>query len=78
MTRDVGGTRQTLRIQTVDTRADGVTPTTREATNARLIQEAFPRDVLILIPKTTRPGAPFSPTLTYDQALGDILELGGL
>lgn len=42
---------QTIRIQTVDTLADGVTPTPREAAAAARIRNAFPNDKLLLIPK---------------------------
>lgn len=41
----------TIRIQTVDTLADGVTPTAREAAAAARISAAFPNDQLILVPK---------------------------
>lgn len=44
------GTR-TIRIQTVDTLADGVTPTLSEAAAAERIRAAFPGDELILVPK---------------------------
>lgn len=42
---------QTLRVNTIDTRADGVTPSTREARNAARIRSQKPNDTLILIPK---------------------------
>ena len=42
---------QTLRANTIDTRANGVTPTTREANNAARIRAQKPDDKLILIPK---------------------------
>jgi RHS repeat-associated protein len=42
---------RTIRINTVDTRVDGVTPSTREATNAARIRQQTPGDHLILIPK---------------------------
>lgn len=42
---------RTLRVNTVDTRVDGVTPTTREATNAARIRAQTPGDHLLLIPK---------------------------
>jgi RHS repeat-associated protein len=42
---------KTLRVNTVDTRADGVTPSTREATNAARIRSQTPGDHLLLIPK---------------------------
>ncbi len=42
---------QTIRVQTVDTLADGVTLTDRELANAARIRAAFPNDQLILIPK---------------------------
>jgi hypothetical protein len=42
---------KTLRVNTVDTRADGVTPSTREANNAARIRIQKPNDTLILIPK---------------------------
>ncbi|MEI9961411.1 MAG: hypothetical protein WDM76_09885 [Limisphaerales bacterium] len=41
----------TIRIQTVDTLADGVTPTRRELDAAARIQAAWPDDTLILIAK---------------------------
>lgn len=41
----------TVRVQTVTTRADGVTPTAAELAAAARIQAAFPNDVLILVPK---------------------------
>jgi len=49
--RMFGDTRRTLRVQTIDTLADGVTPTPREAANAAQIRAAFPNDHLLLIPK---------------------------
>jgi filamentous hemagglutinin len=39
------------RIQTIDTFADGVTPTPRELINADRIRNAFPNDPLDLVPK---------------------------
>ncbi len=42
---------RTLRVNTVDTRVNGVTPTTREATNAARIRSQTPGDHLLLIPK---------------------------
>jgi len=42
---------RTVRINTIDTRADGITPSTREATNARRIRSQTPGDHLLLIPK---------------------------
>ncbi|QJE95267.1 RHS repeat-associated core domain-containing protein [Luteolibacter luteus] len=46
---------RTLRVNTVDTRADGVTPTTREATNAARIRSQTPGDHLLLVPKPKKP-----------------------
>ena len=48
----------TLRVNTVDTRADGVTPTTREANNAAKIRSLKPDDHLLLIPKAQAPPTP--------------------
>ncbi|HEY1983320.1 MAG TPA: hypothetical protein VGH13_24830 [Xanthobacteraceae bacterium] len=48
-------TRKILRIQTVDTLADGVTPTLREQEAAARIRQARPNDELILIPKRRMP-----------------------
>ncbi len=42
---------RTVRVNTVDTRADGITPTTREAANAARIRSQTPGDHLLLIPK---------------------------
>lgn len=42
---------RTVRVNTVDTRANGVTPTTREATNAARIRSQTPGDHLLLVPK---------------------------
>ena len=42
---------RTVRVNTVDTRANGITPTTREARNAARIRQQTPGDHLILIPK---------------------------
>jgi filamentous hemagglutinin len=42
---------KTIRIQTIDTLADGVTPTLAEAAAAARIRAAFPNDELRLIPK---------------------------
>ena len=42
---------QTLRVNTIDTRANGETPSTREANNATRIRAQKPDDKLILIPK---------------------------
>jgi filamentous hemagglutinin len=44
-------TGETVRVQTVDTLADGVTPTPREQEAAARIRQARPNDELILIPK---------------------------
>jgi len=52
---------QWVRIQTVDTLADGVTLTAREAAAAARIRAAFPNDQLILISKQTGP-VPLPPT----------------
>ena len=42
---------RTVRVNTVDTRADGVTPSTREANNAARIRSQTPGDHLLLVPK---------------------------
>ena len=42
---------RTLRVNTIDTLADGVTPTIREARNAARIRSLCPGDHLLLIPK---------------------------
>jgi hypothetical protein len=42
---------RTLRINTVDTHADGISPTTRETTNAARIRSQTPGDHLLTIPK---------------------------
>jgi hypothetical protein len=42
---------RTIRINTIDTRANGITPTTREANNAARIRSQRPRDHLLLVPK---------------------------
>lgn len=42
---------RTVRIQTIDTLADGITPTLAEAAAAARIRAAFPNDELRLIPK---------------------------
>jgi hypothetical protein len=42
---------KTIRIQTIDTLADGITPTPAEAAAAARIRAAFPNDELRLIPK---------------------------
>jgi RHS repeat-associated protein len=44
---------QTIRIQTVTTLADGVTPTATEAAAAARIRAQFPNDTLILVSKQT-------------------------
>lgn len=44
---------QTIRIQTVTTMADGVTPIAFEAAAALRIRAAFPNDILILVAKKT-------------------------
>jgi filamentous hemagglutinin len=41
----------TIRIQTIDTLADGITPTAAEAAAATRIRSAFPNDQLLLVPK---------------------------
>jgi filamentous hemagglutinin len=41
----------TIRVQTVTTLADGVTPTASESAAAGRIMAAFPGDTLLLIPK---------------------------
>ena len=41
----------TIRVQTITTLSDGVTPTASEAAAAARIQAAFPNDQLILVPK---------------------------
>lgn len=42
---------RTVRVNTVDTRANGVTPTTRETNNAARIRSQTPGDHLLLVPK---------------------------
>ncbi len=42
---------ETIRIQTIDTLADGMTPTPTEAAAAARIRAAHPNDTLVLIPK---------------------------
>ena len=42
---------RTVRVNTIDTRVDGVTPTTREAANAARIRSQTPGDHLLLVPK---------------------------
>ena len=44
-------TGKTVRVLIVDTLADGITPTKREAAAAALIRAKFPDDELRLIPK---------------------------
>jgi hypothetical protein len=58
---------RTVRVNTVDTKADGVTPTTREADNAARIRSQTPGDHLLLIPKAE---APPTPTVTARQTAG--------
>ncbi|WP_338298644.1 DUF637 domain-containing protein [Pandoraea sputorum] len=41
----------TIRVQTVSTKSDGVTPTTSEQAAAERIKAAYPNDTLVLIPK---------------------------
>jgi filamentous hemagglutinin len=41
----------TVRVQTVTTQGDGVTPTASEQAAAQRIQSAYPSDTLVLIPK---------------------------
>jgi hypothetical protein len=77
LSRSQGGQTQTMRVQTIDTLADGVTPTPREATNARLIAEARPNDPVVLLPKSWEIGPPFAPGTTYGNFLADLLELIG-
>jgi hypothetical protein len=50
-TKMIGGRLRTLRAQTIDTLADGITPTPREAANAARIRAEFPDDHLLLVPK---------------------------
>lgn len=42
---------RTLRVNTVDTRVNGITPSTRETINAKRIRSQTPSDHLLLIPK---------------------------
>ena len=42
---------RTLRLNTIDTYVDGITPTTREAVNAARIRSQTPNDHLLLVPK---------------------------
>jgi hypothetical protein len=42
---------RTVRVNTIDTCVNGITPTAREARNAAKIRRAMPNDHLILIPK---------------------------
>jgi filamentous hemagglutinin len=44
-----------VRVQTIDTLADGVTPTANEAAAAARIRARFPNDRLILVPKPKKP-----------------------
>jgi hypothetical protein len=48
------GVFQTVRVQTVDTLADGVTLTEKEAANVARIREKFPNDKLIVVSKQTK------------------------
>jgi filamentous hemagglutinin len=41
----------TVRVQTVTTQGNGITPTASEQAAAQRIQSAYPNDALILIPK---------------------------
>jgi RHS repeat-associated protein len=66
--KNVGGTVRTLRIQTVDTLANGA-PTPRELNAASRIRAAFPADKLILVPKADA-GAKL-PTLPLFRGPGD-------
>ena len=63
---------ETTRFQTVDTLADGVTPTPREMTNAKLIQEVFPNDTLILVPKDGN--APLFPGVILNPDYQSLIE----
>jgi filamentous hemagglutinin len=47
----IGPNGRTVRIQTVTTMADGVTPTASELAAAARIRAAFPNDKLLLVPK---------------------------
>jgi filamentous hemagglutinin len=51
MRKTVNGEVKVRRVQTIDTLADGVTPTQAEAAARDRIRAAFPNDELILIPK---------------------------
>jgi hypothetical protein len=46
---------RTLRVNTIDTRVNGVMPTTREAANAARIRTQTPGDHLLLLPKPKKP-----------------------
>lgn len=54
---------RTIRVQTVDTLADGVTPTPREAAAAARIRSAFPGDELLLVSKRTGEQLPPVPSV---------------
>jgi RHS repeat-associated protein len=60
-TRSVGDNPRTLRVQTVTTRADGITPNREELAAAARIRLAFPNDKLILVPKQPQTGAALVP-----------------
>jgi RHS repeat-associated protein len=45
---------ETLRVNTIDTRANGVTPTTREANNAARIRSQKPDDTMTTVPKSSQ------------------------
>lgn len=53
--KPVDGVGPTVRVQTVTTLANGITPTPSEAAAAARISNAYPSDILVLIPKGSTP-----------------------
>ena len=74
LVRTRGGQTQVIRVQTVTTLADGVTPTPSEMTNINIISQYRPNDLLIVIPKSNANG-PISPmAFPNGMALRDFWE----
>jgi len=72
--RTRNGKSETLRIQTVTTLSDGVTPNQYETLNGNLITEARPNDTLLQIPKDWPIGPPLAPFTTAGEGLRNLFE----
>jgi hypothetical protein len=73
LTRMVNGVRQVMRIQTVDTNANGA-PTARELTAINYIRTNRPNDILVAIPKEMHLRMPWGTATTVGESLEELFD----